>query len=61
MESKERKAQADLIADEIMQKMAYFIRHKLDRWPKESDIRDMHRIVKSILIQHKIRENQSPK
>lgn len=44
--------EAEPMADEIIQKVAYYIRYKLERWPTTADLADMKRIVKSIIVQH---------
>ena len=53
---KHYRGKAEPISEEIMHSIVYHIRYKLSCWPKEDDIKDMKRIVKSILVQHMLRK-----
>lgn len=43
---------AEPIAEEIITKVAYHLRHKMQCWPKEDDLKDMKREIKSIIVQN---------
>lgn len=55
--SKEERDLAKPIADEIMHKIAYYLRYEMKVWPKEDDLADMNRLVKSIIVQNMLRKS----
>lgn len=46
---------AEPIAEEIIKKVAYHLRNIMQVWPKEDDLKDMKREIKSIIVQHSLR------
>ena len=50
--NQEIRDKAKPIADEIINKIVYHLRYKMNVWPKEDDINDMSRIAKSIIVQN---------
>lgn len=46
---------AEPIAEEIMRQICNHLRYKMSVWPKEEDIKDMKRVVKSIIVQDRLR------
>ena len=51
---------AEPIAEEITQKVAFYIRYKLEKWPRASDFAEMKRNIKSIIVQHLSKQGDSP-
>jgi hypothetical protein len=43
---------AEPIAQNITDKILFHLRYKMSVWPKEDDIQDMKRIIKSIIVQN---------
>lgn len=54
--NKEIRAKFDPLAKEIINKIEYHLRYKMQIWPKEDDLNEIRRIVKSILITNYIKE-----
>lgn len=44
--------EAEPIAQAIIDKVAFHLRHKMSCWPKEDDLSEMKREIKSIIVQH---------
>lgn len=48
--------QAEPIAQEIMERICIHLRYQMQKWPSDSDILEMKRNVKSILVRHMERQ-----
>lgn len=47
---------AEPIAEEIINKIEKILRYKMQVWPKEDDLKDMKREIKSIIVQNMVKK-----
>ena len=52
MTNKDVKDLAEIMAEKIIIKVAYHLRYKMEKWPKEDDLKEIKREVKSIIVQY---------
>jgi len=58
MSDKATRDRAEPIAQDIMDSICYYLRHNLSFWPKDADVKDMKRTVKSIIVQSMMKEDE---
>lgn len=52
MDSQKIKDDAKILCDEIMNKLLYHMRYKMQAWPKEKDISELNAQIKSLVVQY---------